>query len=372
MKKGLIVFALVLLLTVGAVAGYEIYMNTREYTIDDLNGIWTCELDSGQHYVLYIHDGRMDLMRYERKDESDARGMDRYRAMVMDTVPEGTFNKISWRGNFDLERTGSQNSVHGLYDGDGYEFEFKRGRIYQRGFILGGEVKYVRGTEAEHPHIVKMSKALDQAYQLSLSQKPLEIGELHCYSIVGAAKDGYYDSFLCIRITNPNSFHIDWAYATLRWEGYPKGIGVTLNSIPAGSTGVYVGWMSCKEMFGVGNITDPAECSLEIDNYSISTEHNTNPVVEVTGSRVIKDDSTGKVKTIEVDTRLADPEGKYASYDLRAIFYKQGEIIGVATGYGETGDTDQPDVMADVSDIGEYDNYEIIVVNKYLPPIRVH
>ena len=56
MKKGLIVFALVLLLTVGAVAGYEIYMNTREYTIDDLNGIWTCELDSGQHFVLYIHD----------------------------------------------------------------------------------------------------------------------------------------------------------------------------------------------------------------------------------------------------------------------------------------------------------------------------
>lgn len=36
MKKGFIVFALVLLLTVAAAAGYEIYMNTREYTIDDL------------------------------------------------------------------------------------------------------------------------------------------------------------------------------------------------------------------------------------------------------------------------------------------------------------------------------------------------
>ena len=122
-------------------------------------------------------------------------------------------------------------------------------------------------------------------------------------------------------------------------------------------------------MFGVGNITDPAECSLEIDNYSISTEHNTNPVVEVTGSRVIRDDSTGKVKTIEVDTRLADLADKNSGYDLRAIFYKQGEIIGVAMGHGDREDVDQPDVMTEVSDIGEYDNYEIFVVNNYQRPI---
>ena len=369
MKKGLIVFALVLLLTVGAVAGYEIYMNTREYTIDDLNGIWTCELDSGSHCVLYIHDGRMDLMVYEKTNEKETSGFDTYRAMVMEPIPEGSFNKVSWTGTFDLERTGSQSSTYGLLNRDGYEFEFKKNRIYQRGFLTGGELKYVRGTEEEHPHVVRMSKALDQAYQLSLSQKPLEIGELHCYSIVGAAKDGYYDSFLCIRITNPNSFLIDWAYATLRWEGYSKGIEVTLNSIPAGSTGVYVGRMSCKDMFGVGNITDPAECSLEIDNYNISAELNTNPVVEVTGSRVIRDDSTGKVKTIEVDTRLADLADKNSGYDLRAIFYKQGEIIGVAMGHGDREDVDQPDVMTEVSDIGEYDNYEIFVVNNYQRPI---
>ena len=202
MKKGLIVFALVLLLTVAAVAGYEIYMNTREYTIDDLNGIWTCELDSGSHCVLYIHDGRMDLMVYEKTNEKETSGFDTYRAMVMEPIPEGSFNKVSWTGTFDLERTGSQSSTYGLLNRDGYEFEFKKNRIYQRGFLTGGELKYVRGTEEEHPHVVRMSKALDQAYQLSLSQKPLEIGELHCYSIVGAAKDGYYDSFLCIRITN--------------------------------------------------------------------------------------------------------------------------------------------------------------------------
>ena len=87
------------------------------------------------------------------------------------------------------------------------------------------------------------------------------------------------------------------------------------------------------------------------------------------GSRVIRDDSTGKVKTIEVDTRLADLADKNSGYDLRAIFYKQGEIIGVATGYGDTGNINQPDVMTDVSDIGEYDNYEIFVVNNYQRPI---
>ena len=95
----------------------------------------------------------------------------------------------------------------------------------------------------------------------------------------------------------------------------------------------------------------------------------TNPVVEVTGSRVIRDDSTGKVKTIEVDTRLADLADKNSGYDLRAIFYKQGEIIGVAMGYGDREDVDRPDVMTEVSDIGEYDNYEIFVVNNYQRPI---
>lgn len=95
----------------------------------------------------------------------------------------------------------------------------------------------------------------------------------------------------------------------------------------------------------------------------------TNPVVEVTGSRVIRDDSTGKVKTIEVDTRLADLADKNSGYDLRAILYKQGEIIGVAMGYGDREDVDQPDVMTEVSDIGEYDNYEIFVVSNYQRPI---
>ncbi|MBO4627582.1 MAG: hypothetical protein J5645_06375 [Lachnospiraceae bacterium] len=365
MKKDLIILAVLLLLGGAAKLGYEIYMNTREYTIDDINGVWTCKHNDGKHYVMYIHDGRMDFMRYEKEDESVS-GFDYYRAMTMQELPDGTFNTFSWRGIPDLERSESQGSEASI--SDLYEFEFRRNRIYHR-LVIAGENEFVRATEEEYSHIVKMSKELDRRYQLSRSGKPLEVGEAHCYTRVGATADTY-DSFLCVQITNPNSYRIDVAHVKLRWDGYSEGVTAAVRSIPANSTGVYVVDITCRELFGLGKTIDPTECSVEYNGYAASADTNDNPIVEVTDSRVIKDESTGKVKAVEVDAKPADlADNKDSYYDLYALFYLQGKIVGVATGYGSVEDIDQPDIMQYVSEIKEYDRCEVIVVNRYSLPI---
>ena len=367
MKRVLIALAVGVLLAAGIKVGYEIYMNSREYTIDDINGVWTAEMESGYHCVMYIHDGRIDYMRYEYQDERDGRGFDKYRALIMQTVPEGSFNTFSWKASFDLERTGSQNSTYGIESYDEYEFEFRRGKIYQGGFLLGGELAFSRAKEEEHPHIMDLSRTLDQNYQLAQSKQPLEVVEMHVFDQALTTDNGI---FLYAGITNPNPYRIDTVYATLRWEGYSGEVRVPLQSIAANSTGTYVALVSCSIAFGPEGVTDPAECSLEYNIYEISAKYGDHPIVEVTDSRVIRDEKTGKVKGLEADTRVLDLTDKSDYYELYALFYKQGGIAGVARGVGYLEDIDQPDSMEFVSDIGEYDNFEIIVVNHYKLPIR--
>lgn len=161
MKKVLIVLGVGLLLALGIKIGYEIYMNTREYTAEDLDGVWVFDSGTGRRHVLYIHDGRMDYIRYEKKDESSSGAYDKYIAMTMEAVPEGTFKTFSWWGLIDLERTASQGST-GFTSADNLKFDFKRNRIYEHAPLEDRE--FVRGKEEDHPHIVSVAKTLDQYY----------------------------------------------------------------------------------------------------------------------------------------------------------------------------------------------------------------
>lgn len=140
--------------------GYESYMNSREYTIDDVNGIWVYKFDDGQHDVLYIHDGRMEYIRYEKEDERPT-GLDWYLAMKMNTVPEGTFNTLSLVGTEDQERTQGGHTIWGSDTKDEIKFEFRRNKLYKQGFF--GETKFVRAKEEDYPHIVRFVKELGRA-----------------------------------------------------------------------------------------------------------------------------------------------------------------------------------------------------------------
>ena len=92
--------------------------------------------------------------------------------------------------------------------------------------------------------------------------------------------------------------------------------------------------------------------------------------MEITDSRILRDEKSGHVTQIEVDTREASvTEDKVPLYDLFALFYKQDEIVGVATGMGQHEYINEPDVMRYVSWIDDYDRYEIVVVNQYVRPL---
>ena len=131
----------------------------------------------------------------------------------------------------------------------------------------------------EHPHIVKMANELDRRYQMSLSKQPLEIGEVHCYNRVGAT-DNMLDSFVCVRIKNPNPYRIDTAYVKLRWEGYPEEVTAVVSSIPANSDRLYVENITCRKLFGLGKTIDPTECTVEYNGYAVSEDKNDEPLAE--------------------------------------------------------------------------------------------
>ncbi len=361
MKKVLIVLGVGLLLALGIKIGYEIYMNTREYTAEDLDGVWVFDSGTGRRHVLYIHDGRMDYIRYEKKDESSSGAYDKYIAMTMEAVPEGTFKTFSWWGLIDLERTASQGST-GFTSADNLKFDFKRNRIYEHAPLEDRE--FVRGKEEDHPHIVSVAKTLDQYYQLSLSQKPLVIDEMQVFESTEESGDKPV-IFLCARITNPNPYRIDTVRATLRWEGWSEEVTVSLPSLPANSSGIYVGHGSLAAKPGQDFSLDSAECSLTYNIYEVSTDTKDNPVAEVVDSCVITDEKTGRVKEISVDTKTVDTSDKYNSYELYALFYKQGRIVGAAWGSGRIEGLEQSEVMQFVSDIAAYDNCEISVASYY-------
>lgn len=346
---------------------WDFYWECKEYTIEDINGIWVHDMKEGGHSVMYIHDGWVDYVWYTEDDESST-GFDFFYSMKMKTLPEGSFNTFSWWGIVDNERTELQSWTGDTEFKNAYEFEFRRNKIYRK--VIGGEAEYVRGTAEENPHIVKMVNKIEKSYELSENGLPLEVNEVRCLNRVGVTQDTY-DSFLYITVTNPNPFRIDGAYATLRWEGYQKNHQRSLDSIPANSTVTYVLNVSFRDILGLGQTIDPTECTLNYNRYCVTTGENETPLVEITDSRVIREEPSGLVKEIEVDTKALDlSENKWPNYDLFAIFYLQDEMVGVATGLGSMETIDQPDVMSYVSEIRDYDHYDIVVVNKYKTPLH--
>ena len=344
--------------------GYESYMDSREYTIDDVNGIWVYKFDDGQHDVLYIHDGRMEYIRYETEDERPT-GFDWYLAMKMNTVPEGTFNTLSLVGIEDQERTQGGHTIWGSDSMDEIKFEFRRNKLYTPG--IWGERKFVRAKVEDYPHIVRFVKELERRYELSASALPLEIGEVRCFNRWGATENEF-DSFLCIQITNPNPFIIDVASVKLSWEGHDKTRSIGVSSIPANSSKTYVVNFSCRDILGLGKTVNPTECTIGFNRYRVFDGED-KPIVEITDSRVIRDERFGRVTQIEVDTKATDAlDDKWDSYDLFAIFYKQDKIVGVATGNGKLESIGEPDVMTYVSRTNDYDRYEVVVVNSYKGP----
>ena len=83
---------------------WDFYWECKEYTIEDINGIWVHDMKEGGHSVMYIHDGWVDYVWYTEDDESST-GFDFFYSMKMKTLPEGSFNMFSWWGIVDNERT---------------------------------------------------------------------------------------------------------------------------------------------------------------------------------------------------------------------------------------------------------------------------
>lgn len=373
-KKKLKVFGVIFLFCLlGGIFGYSLYKEkTQKISIKDLEGVWVEKTKEERHCVIYIHDGIMDYHSYEDEKERDC-SYNRHMACSMEKFPDNSTQPISWSAKCDNARSRSVSSNAEDYY---YKFEYKHWKLYQK-VMAGSPREFVRDSKENHPHIVNLAESLDRSYEASQTALPLEVDKLYCFNRVGADEDSY-DSFICAEITNPNPFVIKHGHAKLTWKDDSENVYAGTFFIPANSKMIYVDSMSSNGKELHGNASADVGCEITYDKYDLSFEEE-KPLAEVVDSQVVKDETTGKVKEILVNVKTDYPpepftekgDELYVYYELYAVFYKQDEIVGVAKGSGDLGSLDEPDVMSYVSDISDYDRYEVYIT-RFGYPYGIH
>ena len=372
-KKKVLGICCILLIICVIVSPFIIYDQykkaTRVITLEDLNGLWVEKTKEDRHAVLYIHDGRMEYWRYEDQEEIYHEG-DLFSSEVIERFSEGSTQPISWLGELDSERSRNawipfreqEDEGHGWKDYR--EYTYKNGKIFRK--EANSKTVFVRGKEEEHSHIIGITKALDRNFEASESALPLEVGKPYCYHRMGAT-ESTYDSFLCVEITNPNPFCIEHAYVEINWtDGFGKQ-EVGPFKLDANSKKIYVTDMFCRGRSFREGVKTQATCAISYNRYYLIFDEES--LVKIKDSQVVKDETTGLVKEILVNVDVSQPsepssswgEDLYVDYDLYAVFYKNNEIVGVATGVTWWG-RERPETMPYVSKISDFDRYEVYAI----------